>query len=321
MQPKILTFTQIEQFMTRGWTKVEAAFPPAQATRVQDFLWVKLAERGILRDDRATWTKPMQFIAENYNGSPFDECATQRLSDAITDLIGDGRWFAQHEIGWWGWWPINFAVGADQVWDVPADEWHFDTPDTGTRADSGEQGALVICLFSEVRPRGGGTLIIEGSHRIVARFFDQTPGLTQHEAIRGCLDSHPYLRALTGRDGSDESLPGTDTGNKRNANAAELERVQADSTTPRIERFMNEAWVDEDGTELRVVEITGSPGDVILAHPFMFHSPSFNHSDVPRFMCNRKTPLFESLQLERPDRQYSVLEESIRDALRAPARV
>src|SRR5689334_13219358 len=136
MELRVLTTEQIEQFTTRGWVKVNEAFAQSQAELVQDFIWNKLAERGISRDDRSTWQKPMEFIAENYKGSPFDECATQRLSEAITDLVGDGRWLQQHETGWWGWWPINFAVGADQVWDVPADEWHFDSPDNGTHVTS-----------------------------------------------------------------------------------------------------------------------------------------------------------------------------------------
>lgn len=78
---------------------------------------------------------------------------------------------------------------------------------------------------------------------------------------------------------------------------------------------MDETFTDEDGIELRVAEITGRAGDVILAHPFMLHSPSSNHAGVPRFMCNRKTPLFEPMQFERADHNYSPLEESIRGAL------
>ena len=324
MTPKVLSAEQIELFITRGWVKVPQAFPVAQAEKVQDFLWDKLSDpanvssqqlhRGILKDDRSTWTLPMAFIATNYNGAPFDECATNKLADACSDIVGDGRWINQHEIGWWGWWPVNFAVGGDQVWDVPADEWHVDTPDSGTHINAPDQGALVLCLFSEVGPRGGGTLIVEGSHQVVTRFLRDNPGVTQNQVRQLCPEAHPYLSALMGRDGS--VAPGTDTGNKRNANAAVLERPQTFEKTERIRRFMDETFVDGQGTALRVVEITGSPGDVILAHPFMLHSPSFNHSDVPRFMCNRKTPLFEPMQLARADGDYSPLEESIRRALR-----
>jgi hypothetical protein len=261
----------------------------------------------------------MEFIAENYNGSPFDECATARLADAISDLIGSGRWIAEREIGWWGWWPVNFAVGADQVWDVPADEWHVDMRSEGSTATSPDQGLLVICLFSELGARGGGTLVCEGSHQIAARLLNENPGMTQNEACEAMRTANPYLRKLCGRDGDASTrLPNVDTGNKRGANAAQFERPQADVVTQRIEYFMNQSH-EEDGVSLRVAEVTGSPGDVILAHPFMLHSPSFNHSGVPRFMCNRKTPLFEEMQLEREDGEHSVLEESIRRALQTAA--
>jgi len=323
MTPKILSETQIEEFITRGWTKLAQGFPREQAVVVQDFLWEKLSdpanvaseqlERGIRKDDPKTWTLPMAFIGKNYNVSPFAECATKRLSDACSDIVGDGRWHAQNQVGWWGHWPVNFAIGADQVWDVPADEWHIDTPDAGTFIDAPDQGAIVLCLFSELGARGGGTLLCEGSHQVATRFMKDNPGLTQREFNRQCGQSHPYLCALSGRDGS--AAPGTDTGNERRVNAAELQRVEADTKTERIARFMDKTETDEHGTKLRVIEVTGEPGDCFLTHPFMFHSPSFNHSGVPRFMCNRKTPLLERMQLERADENYSPLEESIRRAI------
>ena len=314
MQNQVLTTQQTEDFNTRGWTKIEEAFPREQAEKVQNFLWEKLAERDISRDDKTTWRKPMEFIAENYNGSPFDECATARLAGAISDLVGSGRWIAEKETGWWGWWPVNFAVGADQIWDVPADEWHLDMTREGSAVNSPNQGLLVICLFSQIAPRGGGTLICEGSHQIAARLLNETSGLTQNQVNEEMRTRHPYMRALCGRD--DGSTPTTDTSNKRGADAGSLERAQDDIKTERIRRFMDETFVDENGIALRVREITGKPGDVFLAHPFMLHSPSFNHSGVPRFMCNRKTPLFEPMQLHRPTEQYSPLEESIRRALK-----
>lgn len=314
---KILTPAQIEQFITRGWTKVPEAFPRDVAVSCQDFLWDKLAEQGVRRDDRSTWTRPLVFIPENYDTPPFDACASRKLDDAFTDIVGDGRWYAQGKIGWWGHWPINFAVGADQPWDVPADEWHIDTPDDGTYITAPNQGSLAICLFSSLAPRGGGTLVCEGSHQVALRFMRDHPNLTQAQFNRQCLESHPYLRALAGRDTAGAPLPGTDTGNRRGADATRFERAPADPAhrPGRVRKFMDETFVDDHGTPLRVVEITGEPGDVFLAHPFMFHSPSFNHSGNPRFMCNRKTPLFEPMQLTRPDGNYSVLEQSIRRAL------
>jgi ectoine hydroxylase-related dioxygenase (phytanoyl-CoA dioxygenase family) len=80
---------------------------------------------------------------------------------------------------------------------------------------------------------------------------------------------------------------------------------------------MNETHTDEDGTELHVSEITAQAGDVFLCHPFLIHAASPNHSGVPRFMCNRTTPLRDRMNLQRPDGDYSPVEISIRKALSA----
>ena len=210
MNPRVLTPEQIEQFITSGWTKIPQAFPREVAVSCQDFLWDKLSdpnnvsskqlEHGILKNDPATWTLPMAFIGQGYNGAPFDACATQKLADACSDLVGSGRWINEHEVGWWGHWPVNFAIGADQIWDVPADEWHIDTPDEGTYINAPDQGVIALCLFSDLGARGGGTLLCEGSHQVATRFMKENPGLSQKEFNRRCAQSHPYLSALSGHD-------------------------------------------------------------------------------------------------------------------------
>jgi ectoine hydroxylase-related dioxygenase (phytanoyl-CoA dioxygenase family) len=96
---------------------------------------------------------------------------------------------------------------------------------------------------------------------------------------------------------------------------SQLTQGSGQSPEERIARFMDEEFVDEQGTRLRVVETTGKPGDVIFCHPFLYHAASQNHLRVPRFMCNRTTPLREPMQLERPDAYYSPVEQSIRIAL------
>ena len=310
---RVLSDAQIQQFITHGWTKLEAAFSPEVAAPCVDFLWDKLVDRGIRRDDQATWKQPMAFIAENYDTPPFAHCATPRLDQAVTELVGDGRWHAQGKVGWWGWWPVNFGVGADQPWDVPSDEWHFDSPPPARYITSGEQGLLTICLFSELESRGGGTLIAEGSHRLVARAIHETPGMTQQEGIAAVRQGHPWMRALCGLDGGDRPASHTGSGPTKPLGTD----IRTDLVrTPRMQQFMDRVTIDEtDGGELRVVELTGSPGDVFLGHPLLFHSPSFNHSGRPRFMCNRKAVLYDDLQLDRADGAYSPLEESIRRAI------
>lgn len=288
---RVLSAAQVEQFMELGYTQLEEAFPRAQALAAQDYLWAQLERRGPRRGDPATWTEPIVHIKESYTDPVFQACATERLSDAIEDLVGSGRWSGRGRPSGWGWWPVNFALGAERPWDVPATGWHWDGQHFRHYVDAPDQGLLLLCLFSEVRPQGGGTVVAEGSHKVVAGFLQEHPqGLELGEAIGACNRSHPWLAELTG---------------------ADKERGE-----DRVARFMNQPHTDAAGRRLRVVETTGNPGDVLLCHPFLYHAASQNHRRVPRFMCNRTTPLRERLNLARPQAaEHSPLEQSIRRAL------
>ncbi|HLG77298.1 MAG TPA: hypothetical protein VKX46_12850, partial [Ktedonobacteraceae bacterium] len=76
------------------------------------------------------------------------------------------------------------------------------------------------------------------------------------------------------------------------------------------------AQTDSDGFRLRVVEATAEAGDVFLCHPFLYHASAPNVLGVPRFMCNRTTPLKERMNFQRDDGNYSPVELSIRKALK-----
>src|SRR5262249_5689497 len=41
------------------------------------------------------------------------------------------------------------------------------------------------------------------------------------------------------------------------------------------------------GVDLRVVERTGTPGDVVLFHPWLFHAPAPNRLAPPRMMVGQ----------------------------------
>ena len=68
--------------------------------------------------------------------------------------------------------------------------------------------------------------------------------------------SHPWLMALTG---------------------------QAPSPADRIAAFMDAETIVE-GIPLRVVELTGEPGDMVFCHPVMVHCVAPNRGSRPRFM-------------------------------------
>jgi hypothetical protein len=307
MNYKVLTSAEVEQFMELGWVKLEEAFSRENALACQDFVWGKLKEKGVLKEDRSTWTQPMMWVQESYRSPEFDKCNSQRLADAIEDLIGEGRWadkrvYGKDEItGTWGWWPVNFSYGGHQPWSIPAKGWHWDGIHFRHFVDSPEQGLLCLCIFSEVGKHGGGTLVAEGTHKVVAKFLEKHPeGMESQHAIDTLNEEHPWLKELTAVVGNDKD---------------DFLGIGDESPDARIDKFMN--WhTDADGFRMRVIETTASPGDVILCHPFLYHTPSQNHSGVPRFMCNRTTPLTERMQLKRDNpAEYSPLELSIRRAL------
>jgi len=295
MTAKVLSQTQIDEFISRGWTRLERAYAPEDALAAQDFLWEKLRAQGIEKTDAATWTKPLVRLNENYGDAQFQACNTERLADAVEDLVGQGRWRERGTVPRWGGWPVNFPRGEGAVWDIPKGGWHWDGSHFRHSVDSPHQGLLLICCFSHVEPRGGGTLIASGSHNIVARLLASYPdGVEQPEALRKCIRSHPWLADLGG---------------------FSVDTIDASPASERVERFMNRSWTDENGTVLRVEEVTCEPGDVFLCHPFLYHAMSANITGAPRFMCNRTTPLTQPMQLQG-DEDCSPLEESVRRALR-----
>lgn len=289
MKYRVFSKDQVEQFIERGFVKLEEAFPKAQALAAQDFLWTKLEDRGIRKDDESTWTEPMVNVRETYDEPVFRACMTERLQDAIEDLVGIGRWADRGRAIGWGWWPVNFSQGADQPWDIPRGGWHWDGIQFRHTVTAPDQGLLLLPHFSEVGPHGGGTLVAAGSHEIVARFLARHPeGLELRDALPACNQDHPWLAELTG---------------------------VTENVNNRVEAFLEQETADALGTSLRVMETTAAPGDVVFCHPFLYHAASPNHSGVPRFMCNRTTPLREPMCLNRNDGDYSPVETSIRHAL------
>jgi hypothetical protein len=293
--PKVLTNEQVQHFKEKGWVKVEQAYPREEALKVQDFLWNELLERHtVKRDDPSTWTQPVIRLGDYYE-SVTDGCNTDRLTGAIEDLLGEDRWQlgqTRHK-AMWGGFIINFGP------EVPGG-WHYDGSQFRHYLDSWEQGLLLVCLFSDVRKGGSGTLVAEGSHHIVAKMLEKHPeGLGLGEAIQEC-NKHPWLAELVAGHKASESKVGASLQEKKEYLSA----------------FTESAYKDPDGYSLRVVETTGGPGDIVICHPFLYHAPSNNELGVPRFMCNRVAPTKERMKLNRENpADYSVVEQMIRSSL------
>ena len=244
-----LTIEQREQFDRDGFVHLPAAF--AEAGAMQDRIWKFFERRGIDRRDPTTWpVGDARHLQKLLRDPTFMPIGGPRTSAAIDDLLGHGRWNRPDH---WGEFLVTFPE-PHGPWTMPT-LWHTDADYQDSLRPL--RGAMVFSFMNRVPPRHGGTLVIAGSHRFVHRFAAARLDLVGERSSvvrRALYASHPWLAALL-----------------------------ADGGTPeRYEHFHQEA--DVDGLPARVVELTGEPGDVVIAHPLIAHCISPNRGSQPRFM-------------------------------------
>ncbi len=253
-QPATLTPADIERFERDGYVVIRQAFPRADALAMEERWWSELADiHGIRRDDRSTWHQ----IPGNLKAAKRDPAQAAILTGTVRgvcdDLLGAGTWSRPRE---WGVTLTTFPEPGS--WEPPTRLWHWDNP-CEPHLDR-PRGLFVASFIGPVAPRGGGTLIISGSPRLLIKQerripADQRRGLDSKTRER-FYRLHPWLMALTG---------------------------QAPSPADRTAAFMASETV-VDGVPLRVVELTGEPGDMVFCHSAMVHCRAPNHGTYPRFM-------------------------------------
>jgi hypothetical protein len=178
-RPRELSSDAVETFIDRGFCTLEGAFARTQAAAVRDLIWEWMrAKAGIDRDDPATWPEAYD-IEEHLDDPAVHATFTDRLARAVEDLVGVGRWSGSRA---WGLWPVNFRFGAGEPYRIPSFGWHVDGNWFRHTLDCAHQGLLLIGLFSDIPPRGGGTILAGGSHQITARALARHPeGLLHRE--------------------------------------------------------------------------------------------------------------------------------------------
>ena len=260
----MLTEAQRAEFFRKGFTLLPGALPAEQADRMVDEIWRTLEEeQGMLRQDRSTW------IAGGVRGighlnQKFRPFGSSALNPAIDDLLGQDAWKMPP-----GWGQVLVTFPAEEwEWnslfqglvDVTKINWHTDYPyDTPPEELSGVQ---VFCLLADLETGGGGTLVVEGSHRVIQNFVRSQPSETLQKmkrARQALLNSHPWFRQVS------EAI-----------------------SLPRPESWYEEQRSEIDGQPVAVAELTGQKGDIYLSHPWLLHAPSPNCNAAPRLMCTQR---------------------------------
>jgi len=249
-----LTAADTGRFERDGYVVVRQAFSRADGLAMERQWWRELEDtHGIRRADRSSWHQ----IAGDLKAAKRDRLQagilTERVRGVLDDLLGEGAWSPPRD---WGRPLVTFPEPG--AWQVPARLWHWDNP---CELHLERPRALfVVSFIGSVAPSGGGTVILSGSPRLLLQQQHRIPagerGGSGARIWERFHRSHPWLMALTGH---------------------------APSPADRTAAFMDGETVVE-GVPLRVVELTGEPGDMVFCHPVMVHCAAPNRGTRPRFM-------------------------------------
>jgi len=154
-----LTSDQVDQFITRGFVRLRAAFPRSVADACVRLMWGQIRARA---DSPETWTQPV-IRHPAWDDERFDRAVnTARLQMAFDQLVGPGRWRPRRHPGLF---VIRFPSSDD-----PGDTgWHIDGSfDVGgewwVNLHSRGRALLMLFLFTDVGPDDAPTRILVGSH-------------------------------------------------------------------------------------------------------------------------------------------------------------
>ncbi len=259
----VFTAEEMARFEERGHLLLKGVLERETAAEILDFMWLELDRmHGFKHDDPQTWKmegwspdrQPYSWTQLRLNRSKdhsiYEQIGSQRMIWAIEELMGEKRASAQQS---WGGFGVTFP-SHDQ-----ATPWELGTAWACYGHPMETWQMAVQVFFTDTQPRGGGLLVVEGSHRLVRAYFE---GLkpsdrlqTGQSHIHRFYQQYPYFAELTG-----------------------LGEVKGD----RIRRFMEETTV-VDGVPLRVVELIGEPGDAVFYHRSAVYARSRNTTDRPAF--------------------------------------
>lgn len=253
----MLTIEQRQTYYSAGVLHLPGVVTEAKAAEIEDFVWARLNElHGIDRDQPSTWQVDAPWAGlKDYKDHPLlQSIGSTGLCDVIDELLGADNWKKPRN---WGGFLVKFPDADPAAWNIPDGYWHVDAHFTYDPATA--FGLRVFTFLSDVPPRAGGTLVVTGSHHLVSRFVFR---LTSEERSAGFaklrdqfLAMAPWFRRLTQKnDGSDD----------------------------RIRYFMDQESV-VDGIPVRVEQLGGKRGDVVLMHPWVVHAPAPHCGSRPRF--------------------------------------
>ncbi len=252
-EPTTLTPADVRRFERDGYVVVRQAFSRADGLAMERRWWSELEDtHGIRPDDRSSWRQLPGDLKAAKRDPMQAKILTGRVRGVLDDLLGPGAWPTPRD---WGRPLVTFPEPG--AWDVPARHWHWDNPcELHLDRPRGAVRRRLHRLGRAARRRNADPVRIAPPADPAGTPDPRGPAARSGRARDRFHRSHPWLMALTG---------------------------QAPSPADRIAAFMD-AETTVDGVPLRVVELTGEPGDMIFCHPLMVHCAAPNRGTRPRFM-------------------------------------
>jgi hypothetical protein len=255
----MLTPQQRDEFLRCGVLRIPGAVPSRDADAMCDSVWNVLRARyGTRRDDPKTWkAQRIAGTKDRPKSMTFEQIANPALRAVFDDLLGSAAWERAED---WGSLLVSFPGAFPEArdgWDVPHQGWHFDAP--VVRSLPHLYGVRLFTCLAKLSPGGGATLFVAGSPRL-AQGLASARGAAKIRSAdirKALIQRYTWMKEL----------------------------CSFDPAIARIPRFMKTATIVED-VEVRVVEMTGEPGDVFLVHPLMMHAASPNCSTFPRMVLS-----------------------------------
>ncbi|KAF7338855.1 hypothetical protein MSAN_02208500 [Mycena sanguinolenta] len=272
--PPALTDAQKAFFLTHGFIHLPGCFSRSASDAFTAALWPRL---GMSPTDKSTWHTERTNMPSSSNIVPIAEFAPKAWA-AICELLGGEERVSEKTRTWGDAFIVNLGVeGQGEVPPRELDGWHVDGDFFIHFLDSPEQALLVIPLFSDIAPGGGGTAICTDGIGVVAKHLHDNPaGVTPWMHARG-------------------------TPEPTGPNTTRLAFFRAIVQDPALAR------------DASFHEMTGQVGDVYLLHPLMVHSATKNATRVPRVITNPpvalKAPFRLSVDDASADGGFSLVEQ------------
>ena len=257
----MLTAAQKSDFDEHGWVRVPGMLPESDVRSVLDRVWDDLEQRcGIPRDAPETWpdARPKGFNRLMRSGA-FEPACSSAVRDTIDEFLGPGHWEKPSP---WG--ALLLTFPSPGPWFLPNQSWHMDLQIAVNAASEKNPGVQVFAILEPLAVRGGATIALAGSHRLVRQ-------LARQPELIGEGRSKDFTNAVKRAAPSLRDLWSRDLGENRE------------------NRYLVNP-VDVSGIPVQAVEFTGDPGDVIFMHPWIIHAASPNRGDRPRIVITERVP-------------------------------